>query len=1311
MNTNVQNLQRSFADLSTDEKKILLQRNKIKNYSKISTHQKLDEELAKIKNIEQEIPVQIENKKDLSALERRVLAQRLGINSRKSGKHVLETKINEKINQDNIADINPKPVKNRFSIKKDLLKQAKDGGYRNYSRLSIEKLKDLLSKPPIKKLLKSDLVEQAKKLGFKVNQTFKKSFLESLINPQLTFKETNSAFRGYVKQLTMAGLPKMDVKNYLNHIKDTLTQKIRQENTIGLKCVIILYVLMKRKNEEQEFQLRSRHTLAKDENIHYDNMIKTMLTELDNLIQKGSGWKLIEIMRIDLHTVNHEPFGGSSYIPLPIDIQRKFAVINVKNDDKKCFRYSIEAALLNIEIHPERMSNYNRPELDLMFEHLEYPVKIKDIDIFEKTNIDYAINVYTFIRREWKEKIWHEIVPRRISNKILTDETKYINLLYYKDSDDIDESEELDQVSDNANYHYAWIKNFSRLVSKQHSKRNGAVKICYRCLKIISAATNELRDENYKVHLETCAKFECSKISMPNPKNNMLKFKDFKFQQKHPVVIVADFESTLKKIDSKVGDKTVQKQEHIPNSYSVFIQFDKSQINQNNQLFTHIQQNEDEVVAVHFVNKIEALCTDIGRRFLLNPKPMDPLTETEQKEHTDSKLCYLCKEGFSVDNPKVRDHDHFSGKYRGSACNKCNINYTTPQFIPVYFHNLSGYDAHLFVKHLGGDVRVIANNSENYISFSKVLSIEDKKIEIRFLDSFRLMQASLDSLATNLPEDEKKNLKDHFPNNDRFKLLLKKGKYPYDWSDTLQKMEYSSLPTQKEFYSPLNNTYLSKDDYQHALTVWEKFECKTFRDYHRLYLETDVLLLADILENFRNTCLKHYRLDPAWFYTAPGLSWQAMLKMTGVHLELLTDSDMYSFFELGIRGGICVASLRYAKAEPGKSHIAYIDMNNLYGKGLSANLPYKDFKWMTEEEFADWESIPCTLEVDLEYPKHLHDLHNSYPLAPEHLNDKLIPNLYNKKKYVIHHSTLKLYLSLGLKLQKIHRGISYTECDFLAQYINFNTKLRAKAQNEFEKDFFKLLNNSIFGKCMESVRLRENYTFATSVSQLRKAVNSNNYRSHKIFSENLVLVNRLKNDIYLNKPIYIGQACLDISKNFMYDWHYNYMMKKYAGRSQMCYTDTDSLVYLVETPDFYADMKEDSHLYDLSNFPKTHPMYSDANKKAIGFMKDEEPANKITEFIALRSKLYAYTTQSNAVIKKAKGVKKCVIKKEISFDEYKHTLFQKMSIEKEMMCFRSRNHNLYTEKIQKVALDGNDDKRHILPDGISTLAHGHYKIT
>ena len=203
------------------------------------------------------------------------------------------------------------------------------------------------------------------------------------------------------------------------------------------------------------------------------------------------------------------------------------------------------------------------------------------------------------------------------------------------------------------------------------------------------------------------------------------------------------------------------------------------------------------------------------------------------------------------------------------------------------------------------------------------------------------------------------------------------------------------------------------------------------RGYHDLYLESDVLLLADVFENFRNVCLKNYKLDPAWYYTSPGIAWDAALKMTGVELELLTDPDMLLMIEKGVRGGISMISKRHGKAnnkymgeeydpsQPSK-YITYLDANNLYGWAMSKPLPISNFKWM--KNLNNWRNRPCILEVDLEYPEELHDLHNEYPVAPESLNvgnvDKLIPNLMNKERYIIHRDNLLFYESLGLKAQR-----------------------------------------------------------------------------------------------------------------------------------------------------------------------------------------------------------------------------------------------------------------------------------------------------
>ena len=283
------------------------------------------------------------------------------------------------------------------------------------------------------------------------------------------------------------------------------------------------------------------------------------------------------------------------------------------------------------------------------------------------------------------------------------------------------------------------------------------------------------------------------------------------------------------------------------------------------------------------------------------------------------------------------------------------------------------------------------------------------------------------------------------------------------------------------FYNRLNATHIFDEDYDHARNVWKEFNLKDMGEYHDLYLRSDVLLLADVFEEFRNVCLENYQLDPAWYYTSPGLAWDAALKKTEVKLQLLTDPDMLLMFEI-VRGGVSMITKRHEKAnnpymgeefdpDAPTKYLVYLDSNNLYGWAMCNSLPVGDFEWMSDSELIDWKNYSCVLEVDLEYPEDLHDLHNDYPLAPERLKtggvEKLIPNLWNKSKYIIHHKTLKLYESLGLKIMRIHRGIKFEESAWLKPYITLNTDLRTNARNDFEKDFFKLMNNSVFGKTGE----------------------------------------------------------------------------------------------------------------------------------------------------------------------------------------------------------------------------------------------------
>ena len=285
---------------------------------------------------------------------------------------------------------------------------------------------------------------------------------------------------------------------------------------------------------------------------------------------------------------------------------------------------------------------------------------------------------------------------------------------------------------------------------------------------------------------------------------------------------------------------------------------------------------------------------------------------------------------------------------------------------------------------------------------------------------------------------------------------------------------------------------ISEDDYQHAQRVWKEFGICDLGDYHDLHLRTDVVLLANVYEAFRDTCLRHYKLHPAHFYTSPRLSWHACLKCTGIKLELLTDPDMLLIFERGIRGGITQAVCKYASAKnkymgdkfnPNEdtTYLQYLDANNLYGWAMLQPLPTGGFNWTDVNpneisELATRTDKGYILEVDVSYPKDLHNSHNDLPFMCERMEingvEKLVPNLRDKKNYVIHIQALSQALQHGLRLDRIHRAM--VKSPWLKTYIDFNTQLRKAATNDFEKDFFKLMNNSVFRKMMENIRKHRN---------------------------------------------------------------------------------------------------------------------------------------------------------------------------------------------------------------------------------------------
>ena len=469
--------------------------------------------------------------------------------------------------------------------------------------------------------------------------------------------------------------------------------------------------------------------------------------------------------------------------------------------------------------------------------------------------------------------------------------------------------------------------------------------------------------------------------------------------------------------------------------------------------------------------------------------------------------------------------------------------------------------------------------------------------------------------------------------------------------NTFDKFKETHLPSYESFYSSKTDTNITRQDYKHAQKVWNKFKCKNIGDYHDFYVQPDTLLLADCFENFRNPCQKEYELDPCYFVSIPGL----ILKKTQVKLELLTDIDMILMNENGIRGGITQAVHRYSSANNKYmenyilnipfSYLMYLDANNLYGYTMCRKLPLNDFRWvknitkLSNEFIMNYDEETSKrgylLEVDIEYPKHLHNEHLKSPFCPskdekpatntkysssiqntrknneEFLskpNQKLLTTLYDKERYVVQITTLQQALKHGLKLKKIHRAKSFRHSYWLKPYIDLNTDLRSKAKNEFEKDFFKLMNSSVFGKMMVNVREHRNINLVDTEKKKKgkKLTSQPNFISSTIFSENLEEIEMRKTSVLMKKAIAVGQCILDKSKELRYEFWYDVMKPEYKDKIKLLYMDTDSFIMHIHTEDIFKDMNTIVHeWFDTSKYVKilNRPKEHDVN--VIGKFKDQ----------------------------------------------------------------------------------------------------------
>ena len=645
--------------------------------------------------------------------------------------------------------------------------RAKEMNLNGISKMNKQELQSYLikieqiSETTLNKMNKAELLIAAKEYKVKVNVGMKKSkIIDAILRPQMnkfkknvtqdlsfsdelfepsrerktehSISEVETALQSRLKTYKIVNKKGiLDIERFLEDVRELVVEKISASD-MDLKVNLVLLADFKKglgKNAEhleKNFKTENEIVLkTTDVGEYFSKASGKIQREMEEFYARGSNWALRRIKSLEVRLNRYIPLRGASYMELPDYIRKKRAIINVKNQDNKCFLWAILSALHPAHDNAERVTNYTKyqHEFDGALEGLEFPIRLVDIPKFEKRS-GVSINVFAY---DDEKKCVH---PLQITkNKT----ARHVNLFYTKDK---------------TNSHFCWIKNMSALVRSQMTKHWNRIHICDRCLCKFSS------EWRLQEHEEYCKEHDPVRISLPRHDKNTLKFGDYNNSMRVPFVIYADFESILEKREEDLyriahkynidpigktrdvlvqeifkasgvsykreDDKpfTIKYQKHKPVSFCYYV---KSTLDDKfNQIFDYVGEDAAEV----FVKMLEKESKYI--KIIYNHVvPMEDLTAEEKFDFDNASECHICKHDLGED--KVRDHNHLTGRYRGAAHSNCNLNYKNPKFIPVFIHNLAGYDTHLFIKEFGFEeekINMIPNNEERYISFSATVKAE-----------------------------------------------------------------------------------------------------------------------------------------------------------------------------------------------------------------------------------------------------------------------------------------------------------------------------------------------------------------------------------------------------------------------------------------------------------------------------------------------------------------------------------------------------------------------------------------------------------
>ena len=575
-----------------------------------------------------------------------------------------------------------------------------------------------------------------------------------------------SAFKNYTNQYVMYNtIANLEPLEFLEYAKPAILNIFNSNRNI--KTILYLHCLMERiaiKGDKviKEFAFHSKDLKlvleGTDENEIYDEMVEEIEEEIQKVQNaEGSGWQFLNVKKLVLHTTKWDPINAGSYIDLPEALKNKHAIINMKNQDEECFKWCVLRALYPKDKNAERIDKDLKSKQDtLNMKGIRYPVNFRDIDRFESQNPEISITILGYNKDE-------RVYPLKISR--YTGCKHDITLLLIKDGE---------------KSHYCLVKNLSALLQSQINNHKGIRNICLNCFNGFNTP------DSLNKHKEYCYNNECVKIVMPPP-GTYLRFKNFPHSEKAPFAIYADFESLIKPMDNCDPDPnksyTKKHQKHEPISFSYYILCSIDGVFKP-VLRKYTQTKPEGANAVDvFIKWLEE---DVKTIANIEPKQMI-FTEEDRKQFNKASDCWIC--GEELGNDRVRDHCHYTGCYRGPAHNRCNLKFRKPKSISVFFHNLSGYDSHLFIKKIASsdkreNIKCIPNNEEKYLTFTKTVitgqytnkkgEVKDKSFDIVFKDSLKFLASSLEALVNNLSKEDFKNLHKYFTPK-QAEILKQKG--------------------------------------------------------------------------------------------------------------------------------------------------------------------------------------------------------------------------------------------------------------------------------------------------------------------------------------------------------------------------------------------------------------------------------------------------------------------------------------------------------------------------------------------------------